>query len=484
MINRSINEETYLSPQFSYLSTAQCQKLHNAALEILERMGVRLYHEEAISIFKKAGCSVTDGNLIRIPAGFVERAFSTAPKRIVLSDRNGKRVMPLEPGRTYVGPGSDCLNILDHRTGQRRKPLLSDVKEGVILCDALPEIDFVMSMVLPADVDTALADRYQMELMLNNTIKPLVFVTYEFDGCLDVVEMAELVAGGSEALERNPFIACYVNVATGLRHNKEALEKLLYLSGKGIPYMYVPDGNAGVTGPVSAPGSAAMIIAGTLAGLVLSQLNREGSPFILPGWGGGAIDLKTMVISYCHPTARGMMLAMARYYNLPVFGLGGVTESKMVDQQAAAEAALTLFVEILSGASLIHDLGYIESGITFSFAQLALCNEITSWIKGYLQEVEISDETLALDVIEEVGNNGDYLGHPHTFKNFRHHWYPDLFERWNYVNWASDGEKTLKDRAAAKVDKLIGEHQPQQLGPEVKIALRKIVEKAERRVLR
>jgi trimethylamine--corrinoid protein Co-methyltransferase len=477
----SFDREVFLSPQFHYMSNGQCRKMHFAALEILERFGVRLYLEEAIALLKKAGCDVSDGNLVRIPAGLVERAFSTVPKRVVLADRNGRRVLPLENNRTFFGPGSDCLNILDHRTNVRRKALLSDVAEGVILCDALPEIDFVMSMVLPSDVDMEIADRYQMEIMLNNTSKPLIFVTYEFDGCVDVVEMAECVAGGEEALRRNPFLACYINVTTGFNHNKDALQKLLYLSGKGLPFMYIPDGNAAVTGPVTVPGAAAIVLAGTLAGLVISQLNREGSPFIMAGWGGGTIDLKTMVIPYCYPTARNIMQAMSRYYGIPSFGLGGTSDAKVVDQQAASEAALTLMVEVLTGSDLLHDLGYLEAGLTFSFSQLVICSEIVSWIKDYLKPIDISDETLALDVIEEIGMNKDYLSHPHTFKHFRRHWYPKLFERGNYENWVSAGGKTLAERAAEKVEDILAQHQPEKLPEDIQKSLKEFVQRAESR---
>ena len=199
-------------------------------------------------------------------------------------------LMPVEGRKIFFGPGSDCLNILDHRTGKRRKPVLQDVVDGVSLCDALPNIDFVMSMVLPTDVNTAMADRYQMEIMLNFTKKPLVFVTYDFEGCSDAVEMAEAVAGGTEELRRNPNVVCYINVTTGLRHNAEALQKLIFLSKKGLPFIYAPDIYGGITGPVTMPGSVAHIIAGVFTGLVLSQLEREGTPFIMPGWAGTTMD--------------------------------------------------------------------------------------------------------------------------------------------------------------------------------------------------
>jgi Trimethylamine:corrinoid methyltransferase len=113
---------------------------------------------------------------------------------------------------------------MDHRTGMRRQPVLQDVVDGITICDALPHIDFVMSLVLPGDVNQAIAERYQMEAMLSYTTKPVVFVTYDFEGCVDAVEMAEAVVGGPEALRQNPMVACYINVTTGLKHNADALQ--------------------------------------------------------------------------------------------------------------------------------------------------------------------------------------------------------------------------------------------------------------------
>lgn len=189
------NQLAYQSVRFSSLSKEQCQHIHWASLEILERTGVRLYYQDAIDLARKGGADVSDGNLVRIPSGMVDKAFTTVPKRVVLCDRNGNRVMPIEGYRCYYGPGSDTLHLIDHRTGERRNPILDDIREGMVLCDALPNIDFVMSLVIPTDVDQALADRYQMETMLSSTTKPILFVTYDARGCRDAVEMAEVVVG-------------------------------------------------------------------------------------------------------------------------------------------------------------------------------------------------------------------------------------------------------------------------------------------------
>ncbi|MCK5783667.1 MAG: trimethylamine methyltransferase family protein [Desulfobacterales bacterium] len=471
------NQQALISPNASKLSEGQCQKLYWACLEILERTGVCLYDQEAIDLIKNAGGSVTDGNRVRIPAGMVEKAFSTVPKNVSLYNRNGKRAMQVGGHRSYFGTGSDCLHIIDHRTNERRQAVLQDIVDGMTVCDALDNIDFVMCMFLPSDVPQERLDRYEMEAMLNNTIKPIVYVTTEFSGCRAAVKMAEIVAGGPDQLRHSPFASCYINVTTGLRHNEEALQKLLYLSGKGLPFTYIPSAQGGVTAPITIAGTMAVNNAGVLVGLVLSQLKREGSPFIIPGWGGNMLDMKTTVQPYADPEKRGQAIDFAHYMGLPTFSLAGCSESKMMDQQAAAEAALTLFSDALFGGNLVHDVGYLESGLSGSLPQLAICNEIISWIEAFMKETEINDDTLALDLIDEVGPDGQYLDNPHTLKHFRERWYPKLFERSNYDSWNNKGAKSLGERATGEVEKILEEHQPEPLPEKVVKAVHAVIEK-------
>jgi trimethylamine--corrinoid protein Co-methyltransferase len=444
----------------------------------MERTGVRLYEQEAIDLIKKAGAHVSDGNRVRVPSALVEKAFTAAPKRVVLCDRHGEGVMPIEGYRSFYGPGSDCLNIIDHRTGERRKPVLQDVVDGMIVADALSNIDFVMSMVLPMDVPQMVADRYQMEAMLNTTTKPIVFVTTEFSGCVDAVEMAEAVAGGAEALRQNPMVACYINVTTGLRHNQEALQKLLYLADKGLPALYIPVGQGGTTAPITLAGCQVIWNVGALVGLVLSQLKREGTPYVMAGWGAGALDMKTLTTPYAEPDRRGIAQAMAHFYGLPMFALGGCSDSKCVDQQAGIEAALTLMVSALTGGNIVHDLGYLESGLCYSLAQLAICDEILGWLTHCTRRIDVSEEALALDLIDEKGPDGQYLDSDHTLAHFRERWYPTLIDRNNYDGWQAKGGKTLAQRAAERVEKILAEHKPEPLPPDVAEAVHAVVERA------
>jgi trimethylamine--corrinoid protein Co-methyltransferase len=466
-MNLQSNYTEFNTPQFRKLSHDQVERLHHASLEILDRTGVCLYEDDCLDLLKKAGVKVTEGNRARIPPGLVEWALSIAPKRVVLCDRNGSRVMPLERNNVFFGPGSDCPYVLDHRSGERRQGTLQDIVEAIHVCDALPNIDFLMSICIASDIDQGTADRYQMRAMLMNSTKPILFVTTEFEGCVDVVEMAEVVAGGEEELRRNPLGALYINVTSPLRHNQEALQKLMFMAEKGLPTTYTPVVLRGMSGPVTAAGAIALANAGELAGLVLAQLKREGTPVILTGGVNDMADMRTMTDVYAAPENRVMLVELAHYYGLPIFGLAGASDSKIPDEQAAAEAAFSLILETLCGAQMVHDVGYLEGGRLNSVEQIVICDELINYVKRFMTGLEISEETLALDIIDEVGPHGDFLGTKHTRKHFKKDWYPTLFDRTNYDNWIVGGGETLLQRARARVDEILESHVPEPLPSDV-----------------
>ncbi len=469
-INRS-----YGTSRYSRLSPEQCQKLHQASLQVLEGTGVRLHEPAAVELLRKAGSRVEEGNRVRIPAKLIEHALTTAPKQVVLHNRGNKKTLPIEGYRCFYGPGSDGLNIIDHRTGQHRPGTLKDVQEGVLLCDALPHVDFIMSLFLPSDVEQPHYELYQMEAMLTST-KPIIIVTHDLPALQACVEMAEAVAGSAQALEQNPFVACYINVTTGLLHNQEALQKLIYMAEKGLPSMYIPVCYGGLTAPITLAGTFAATNAGVLAGIVISQLVREGAPVIVPGWGARTINMRNMAAAYFTPDDKGIMAAMAHYYGLPMFGYGGFSDAKMVDQQAALEAAISLTFATMEGANLIHDMGYLEAGRATSLAQLVLCDEIIDWLSHAVSEIEINDETLALDVIDRKGTEGNYLDDDHTVNHFRERWLPGILDQSVYDVWKAEGSASLGDRLSKRVDEILAKHKPTPLPPDVKAKVHTILE--------
>ena len=221
-----MNKEVH-RPFTQYLSETQARRLHEAGLEILERVGVYLYDQESVDLYRKAGARVEEDGLVYIPAKLAEWACSVAPKMITLHDRQGNPVMPLGKQQVYFGPGSDCLFVLDHKSGERRLGTLNDVEQIIRVCDALPNIDFLMSACVPSDVPAERANHRQMLAMIENSSKPIMFVTNDFECSLDVVRAGEIVAGGDATHRQKPYTCCYINVTDPLRHNDESLQKLL-----------------------------------------------------------------------------------------------------------------------------------------------------------------------------------------------------------------------------------------------------------------
>jgi trimethylamine--corrinoid protein Co-methyltransferase len=447
------NVSAYTAPFFRGLSDDQCRLIHSASLEILERTGVLLYYQPAIDLLKSAGCTVNE-NRVRIPAHLAEWALRTAPSRITLYDRRGNAAMRLGDRISSYGTGSDCLNILDHRTGKRRKAMLQDVVEGIRVADAMPHIDFIMSMFLPSDVGVA-QDVRQAEVMLTHSDKPICFVTYEWAGTPEIVEMLEVAVGGAQRLRNRPTAIIYLNPTSAFRHNEEALRKLMYVAERHLPFVYWPEVGRGLTCPITFAGGMACSNAGHLAGVVIAQLVSEGAPVTLCSAMPFTLDMKTMVVPYADPDCKAFALEMSHYYNLPAFNWGGMSDSKLLDEQAVMEATLTLFAATLNGGNLIHDIGYIESGLTGSLELVVICDEIISWLTAFTKGLEISEETLALDLIHEHGLSGDFLETAHTLRHVREDWQPRLVDRRNYDRWLERGGTSMRARARARIDEIL-----------------------------
>lgn len=480
MINS--NFEAQITPGLRLLSESQKEEIHSATLELLRRTGVDVLVPEVRELLKKAGCWM-DGKRVYIPPHLIEWAIRTAPSRVVLCDRQGNPALELEGRKGYYGTGSDTPFVIDAYNGERRPTVLQDVANVARLVDALEHIDFLMCMGIASDVTETLSDLYHFREMVLNTNKPIVYTAWNRANLEDIVEMAEAVAGGTEALRRNPFMALYSEPISPLTHAEESCEKLLFLAGKGLPVVYTPAVMIGGTGPVTVAGSLVQANAEALSGLLITQLIREGAPVI----GAGGIlfmDMAKGLISYAAPEFMLAMTAfseMYQFYKLPIFSFSGCSDSKTFDQQAAAEGALWMVITALGGGNLIHDVGYIESGMTASYEQLVSMNEVAGLVKRFMRGVELSTETLALDVIGHVGPGGHFLEHPHTYQHFRSNWVPELFDRAAREDWELEGQLTMADKATAKVRKILESYQPELLSEKIAKALDTVIQRAENR---
>ncbi len=469
---------------YRMFSDPDLEAIHLATLEVLRHTGVRVYEAECLDLLREAGCTVTDGSLVRFPRDVVERALCSVPSGIVLCERTGAARMYLEGHRTYFGTGSDLPYTRDLESGERRPSTLADVANAARLADALPNLDFVMSMALPSDLPIASSDRHSFLTMMENTVKPLVFTAWDEEGLADIIAIAEAVAGGAEELRLKPFLLAYLEPTSPLRHSEEVLRKVLMMADHGLPFVYAPGPIDGASAPVTPAGALVTTNAEVLSGLVITQLRRPGAPFVW-GCGSGPLDMRTMVALYSSPefmlNCMGMAELAHRYYHVPVWGFSGCSDSKSADMQAGIESALWIMSSALSGANLVHDVGYIESGLTCSYEMMVAGDEIISFVRRLIGGIDLSPEQMALDTIHEVGPGGDYMGHPHTARLFRQVWYPRLFDRRGYDAWTKADRPTMVKNARQIAQELIATHTPEPVPDESLAAARAIVAQADAR---
>lgn len=463
-------------PRLNILSREKLELIHLSTLEVLRRTGVAVKEPKAVEIFKKGGCYI-EGERVRIPENLVEWALRNTPPRITLSDRNGNPAMFLEENNVYFGTGSDTPNVVDPYTGERRIAVLKDVENVSKVVDYLDEMSFLMCSGIASDVNSKISDIYHFEAMVNYSEKPIVFTAWNLENLKTIVEMAEVVAGGKERLKNSPFIALYTEPISPLQLAEESTQKLMLMAEKYLPVVFTPCLITGATGPVTIAGGLIQGNAEILAGYVLANLINEGTPFI---YGGGIIAMDMATSFACYASSEFMLATaaftdMARYYRLPMFSFAGCSDSSLYDQQASLEGALWILLSSLSGGNLVHDAGYIDKGLTTSFEQVIVSNEVIGMVRRITQGFEINEETMALDLIDKIGPGGEYLTSEHTLKHFKENWYPELISRVPYEKWEEEGKKDLGIKANEKVKHILENHTPKPLEEKLKAELRKIV---------
>ena len=479
------NVKRFNSTALEYFSAEQMHDIHSAALEILEDCGTVIHHEKSIDLLHKAGAHVQDDRRVFIPSGLVESAIRSAPSRVTIYDRNGKPAMYLEGRNVYYGTGSDCPYLLDSFSGERREFMSADVEDAVRLVDALPNIDFTMSNGLAPDFPAELQYQHKYAIMIRNSTKPQVITAADRISLNDIVDIAAAAVGGREELSRKPIFVLYDEPTSPLVHISEAMEKLMFMAEHNLPTNYSPGIMAGGTSPVTMAGAIAQANAEILAGLVIHQLTNSGAPFIF-GAGMSPMDMQSMQPTYSAPEAMMTQAGLCQIgrclYELPTWGFGGCSASKLADEQAVNEAATYIMMAGWAGTNLVHDVGYLEFGLTYSFDLLVMCDEYIGQVRRMMEGIRVDRENLAVEVIKRVGPGGHFLADDHTFAHFRENWEPDLTDRRTYEDWHSRGAKSMGQLAKEKIKKILGSHQPEPLSPEADAAIEVVLDRAKHRL--
>lgn len=455
------NYSQQLSPQLNWFSTNQLEEIHSATIDVLERAGVRVDHDESLKLLKDAGCMVKD-RVVKIPGWLIDEAIRWAPSKVNVYNREGRPAMSLEKNHTYYGTGSDLPFHLDLETGKRRSAVKQDVVNAARLLQNLPNFDFAMSYGIPGDCTAGKGDLHQFAALVLNCSKPIIFTAFNEQNTRVIIEMAATAAGSDQELRSSPFLILYTEPISPLVHTQDGLAKMFACIEYNIPVIYTPGVVAGGTCPVSKAGTIVQMNAESLSGLLIAQLKKKGAPVII---GGGAtpLDMKTTATLYGSPDAAMNYCAMtelSRFYGLPNFTEAGCCNAPLPDAQAGMEASIGLLLNQLCGANLVHDVGYLDGGKTGSLPFLVMCEDFISAVRHIGAGTRVTSETIGVDTIIEVGPAGHYLGEEHTMKHFRSEiWMPTVFNRMMYETWEQLGSKDCFDVAREKVREILKKDQ-------------------------
>jgi trimethylamine--corrinoid protein Co-methyltransferase len=471
------------SPQFRILSEGQCQELYLATLECLNRIGVLVHHQPAIDLLAAAGATV-NGERVYIPPHIIQEALVTTPRTFTLWGRERQHELRISHDRVYFGPGPTCTYFYDPQTGERRKSRRGDAGMAARVADALPNIDFVMSLSLYDDVIPVLSPVYEFADMIANTGKPIVAWANDLDTLKDIHQIASTVVGGEDLLRRKPTFAYFASYESPLRHGEKQIANLIWAARQGLPIVYLGGPNVGMESPVTGASALVVYLAAALSGLAIVQLAQRGAPMMI-GSVPSAMDLRNARPAYGSPEMSLHAAAAAdigRYLGVPFMGTAGTSESKLLDAQAAVEATLQILMAGLSGAGMVHDVGFMDCADIGSLQMLVMSDEIISMVRRILRGMEVNQQTIMLDLIEKVGPGMYFISEPKSSALCRSEiWNPKLLDRNPYTTWKKQGGKDMLQRVNESLQKILETHEPPALpaGAEEKINL--ILKQAERR---
>jgi len=467
------------------LSREEILQIHQAVLEVLKDPGVKIEHEEALDILNRAGADIDQAKQIaHIPSHLVEYALNHAPRFMTVCGRDPKYDLKSGTGEVHFTNGHGATFVLDFDTGERRPATKKDLENVTRLHDALENAHFIFAQIYPQDVSTRALDRHISQALLSNTEKPCVATAFDGKGAKDLIRMGIAIAGSEEVLRRRPMFTVSLGVVSPLLFERDRVDVLLEICRFGLPFQVYNIPSAGGTSPATLAGTLVMAVAELLAGLILTQLVKPGVPVRLEGY-GSIMDQKYGSFTFACPEKALMAVAQAqifRYYGVPHGIHGATTRANVLDAQAGYETGIFDMFTALSGSELIIEAisSGIEDTVLSVHEQAVIGNEICGMVNRVLRGIEVNPDTLAVDVIREVGPGGQFLTHRHTLEYHKiENWDARLGNRMARDEWVESGALDIRARAREEVKRILATHHPKPLDTDVQRKLAQIVEEAE-----
>ena len=457
---------------FKPLSEEGIEKIHNTAMQIIEEVGFQVNSPEAQRYFEQAGATVDkEKRIVRLPKKTVMELIAKAPSEIMLCGSDEKNDVHLGGSRVYTGTGGTALYIYDPKSGEKRLASLDDLKNIAKLVDRLENIHLLLLPTYPSELTVDQIDVNRFYAGLNNTSKHIMGGVYTLDGIQNVIKMAEVVAGGKEQLRKRPIISMIACCMSPLKLDEHYADMMIAIAKAGIPLVCPAEPLCGATSPITVAGNVLMQTVDSLMGVLLSQIVNPGTPIIFGSVATSTDlrDLKYLAGSVEMGLTNAGSAQMAQYYKLPFYATGGMTDSKVLDSQSGYESAITNLLCALAGSNFIHDsAGLMEFAMTVCLEKYVIDNDILGMVMRAVEGIKVNDETLAFDLIKQVGPAGNFVTAKHTRRHMRsEHYEPTIADRNLREDWEAEGGKPAWERAAVKVKQIV-EHNDYGLAEEVR----------------
>ncbi|MFC1943263.1 trimethylamine methyltransferase family protein [Chloroflexota bacterium] len=445
---------------FKPLTEESVSKVHQAVLWIIEEVGFEVNSETALALFARAGARVnSEQHRVRLPQDKVLELIRMAPSEIILCGQDEKHDIFLGGNRVYAGTGGTALYIYEPDTDQKRLATLEDLKRIAKLVDHLDNIHLFLLPTYPSELPVEQVDINRFFAGLDNTTKHVMGGIYTVDGVKQVIRMAEMVAGSAEALRERPLISMITCSISPLKMDGQYGDLVVPIAERGIPLACPAEPLCGATSPVTLAGNLVIQIVDSLMGVMLAQIVNPGTPVILGSVAASTDlrDLKYLAGSVEMGLLNAAGAQMAQFYQLPFYATGGMTDSKVLDAQSGYESAITNLLCALAGANFIHDAaGLMEFAMTVCYEKFVIDNEILGMVMRAVEGIRVDDETLALDLIKQVGPGGNFVTAKHTRHFMRsEHYQPSLSDRNSREEWEAEGKKTTWEKAAETVQEIM-----------------------------
>jgi trimethylamine--corrinoid protein Co-methyltransferase len=465
--------------RFEILTKTQVEKVHATSLRILEQIGLEFVYPPALEVLKKGGAKV-DGQRVFFPSRLVEAQIKKAPRRFTLHARNPQNNVVVGGSSTLFAPGYGAAFVTDLENG-RRKSTLKDFENFVKLTGASAHQDVLSGIVVePTDVPYETRHAHMVYTAVKYSDKCFMGSTMGARAAEESIQMAAILFGSRDQIESAPGIMGVIGPLTPLKYDARMLGALMEYAAAGQPPLIASLAIAGATGPVTLAGNLALQNAEVLAGIVLAQLVREGTPVIFGGASSNT-EMRNGTLSIGSPEMAMNTAAtaqMARYYKLPVRSGGAVCDAKSPDAQASYESMMSLLMAVVCGTNFVlHSAGILESFNCMSYEKFIIDDEMCGMVKRIQRAIEVNPDTLALNVIKEVGPGGHFLDKDHTFDHFRTEFYqPFLSNRDDFVTWQAGGSPQSMETANKKYKEILASYEAPALPADIDKGLKRFID--------